>query len=473
MRDQPVASTTGWTLERIQSAVDSLEAGYLREAHEMWLAMTRDPSVGHALNTRKMTLAAYRTRIRWAPSVPAGARAALLERLPDAITAADLASTSADVVGLGVVPCNNVWSFEPDDDGLFWWQFRLDVLETGHLSYRHDQRRYYFSGLGGLEEIVDDGNAWVLFKSLGNRRPHLDCAARALAAAWFVLQEAIRYHRAYNAEYGRPIKALRVPDEHRLNEDVALLVQQAADLNGGSVIVLPQFGSSQPIASYDLELIEQKSRGFDTFKVVADDMRDIILRYILGVSETTSGSSASDAKAQTQLRVSDRYASGDARSREAAVNLVLRRWMEFNGFEGSTVYEVMTDPVEDEASVAQMQASASSAMKTAAEALAAAVGAGVRLTADQAAAALRRGGWPVQDVTWLPQPAAPSQVAFGEAVSRAIADVASRRATRDDGVERLMLELALGREQADRLLGDAGRTFFAEAAVAPEDEVRT
>ncbi len=39
----------------------------------------------------------------------------------------------------------------------------------------------YFIARDGYREITDDGNAWALYKSLGDRRHHLDSAVRALA----------------------------------------------------------------------------------------------------------------------------------------------------------------------------------------------------------------------------------------------------------------------------------------------------
>ena len=57
-------------------------------------------------------------------------------------------------------------------------------------------RNYWFiSQRGGYTPIVDDGNAWALFKSLAIGGTTLDCGVRTLAVLWFIVQEAIRYHR--------------------------------------------------------------------------------------------------------------------------------------------------------------------------------------------------------------------------------------------------------------------------------------
>ena len=226
INDWIVPSTLGWTLDALQGAVLGLENGNLYAAHSLMLAMTRDATVGHGLRTYNLSLSALDWEIVWPRSIPEVARQSLLSRWPDAVTPQDLATASAYQVMLGLAPGTMVWSEEFEETGEKFWQFKMEVLESGHLQFRPDLRRYYFIARDGYREICDDGNAWTLFKSLGDRRHHLDSAVRTLATLWFIVQEAVRYHRAYNAEYGRPIKGLMVPDQMRLTEDVAGLVEQ-------------------------------------------------------------------------------------------------------------------------------------------------------------------------------------------------------------------------------------------------------
>jgi len=369
INDWVVPSTLGWDLDSLQAAILQLENGNLFAAHSLMLAMTRDATVAHGLMVRRMSLSALRWRIDFPPSIPEEARDALLKHWPEAITPQDLATASGYTVMLGLAPATQQWFLKTEADGETYWQFRTEILETGHCQYRPDMRNYWFISRGGYTEIVDDGNAWALFKSLGDRRHHLDCAVRTLAVLWFIVQEAIRYHRAYNAEYGRPIKALSVPDQHRLSEDVANLVAQASGLYGGSVIILPQFAEGQQTANFDLKLIEAKSRGFQTFAALAGTCRDLITLYLIGVLETTGGHSASNAKAQTQLRVADRYTTADARIREDALNRILRCWADFNGFVDAPQYVVDTEPPADEAHRAAVAKDRAAAIKATAEAL--------------------------------------------------------------------------------------------------------
>ncbi len=369
VNDWIVPSTIGWDLDSLQAAILQLENGNLFAAHSLMLAMTRDATVAHGLMVRRMSLSALPWRIDFPPSIPEEARDALLKHWPEAITPQDLATASGYTVMLGLAPATQQWFLKTEPDGKTYWQFRTEILETGHCQYRPDMRNYWFISRGGYTEITDDGNAWALFKSLGDRRHHLDCAVRTLAVLWFIIQEAIRYHRAYNAEYGRPIKALSVPDQHRLSEDVANLVAQASGLYGGSVIILPQFAESQQTANFDLKLVEAKSRGFQTFADLAKTCRDLITLYLIGVLETTGGSSASNAKAQTQLRVADRYTTADARIREDAINRILKCWADFNGFADAPRYVVDTEPPADEAHRAAVAKDRAAAIKATAEAL--------------------------------------------------------------------------------------------------------
>lgn len=396
IQDWIVPSTLGWTLEAMQGAILQLENGNLYAAHSLMLAMTRDPTIAHGLMVRRMSLSALKERhdspLWFPPAIPEEARDALRRELKDAVTPQDLATAHGYTVMLGLAPVTNCWYEKTEETGATYWQWRSEVLETGHCQYRPDQRRYYFIARSGYLQLVDDGNAWALFKSLGDRRHHLDCAVRTLATLWFIVQEALRYHRAYNAEYGRPIKGLMVPDSHRLTEDVAQLVSQASGLYGGSVIILPQFGEGQGQANFDLKLIEAKSRGFQTFTALADTARNLITLYLLGVLETTGGESASNAKAKTQLRVSDRVTAGDARVEEDAMNRILRRWADFNAFEEAPEWRIDTDPPEDDALAAQVAKDRAEALKKTVEALQGMADLGVRITEDRAAQTLKQIG---------------------------------------------------------------------------------
>lgn len=369
INDWIVPSTLGWTLDALQSAILQLENGNLYSAHSLMLAMTRDATVGHGLRTYNLSLSALPWEIQFPRSIPEVARQALLKRWDRAVTPQDLATASAYQVMLGLAPGVQVWRQEYEETGEKFWHFEHEVLESGHLQFRPDTRRYYFVSRDGYREVVDDGNAWTLYKSLGDRRHHLDSAVRTLAVLWFIVQEAIRYHRAYNAEYGRPIKALMVPDQQRVTEDVAGLVQQAAGLYGGSVIVLPQFDDSQGQANFDLKLVEAKSRGYGTFLELADVARKLITLYLVGVLDTTQSGAGSHGKASAQERVAERYLMAGARIREDALNRVLARWAEFNGFDEAPKYVVTTQPPEDVEKAAEIASKRAAALKATYEAL--------------------------------------------------------------------------------------------------------
>lgn len=392
INDWIIPSTLGWTLDAMQGAILQLENGNLYAAHSLMLAMTREATVGHGLMVRRMSLSALRWEIRFPQCIPQPARDALLRHWPEAITPQDMATAGSYTVMLGLAPSTQVWFEKTEPTGETYWQFRSEILESGHLQYRPDLRRYYFIARDGYREIVDDGNTWVLYKSLGDRRHHLDSAVRPLATLWFIVQEAIRYWRAYNAEYGRPIKALMVPDQMRLSEDVSQLVSQASGLYGGSVIMLPQFAEGQGTANFDLKLIEAKSRGFQTFGDLIKVCRDLITLYLVGVLETTGGASASNAKAQTQLKVADRYIVGDAQIRCDAINRILRRWADFNGFVDAPEYVIHTEPPEDEQLRAEISAKIADSIKKTADALKAMSDSGVRVDEDRAATLFNKVG---------------------------------------------------------------------------------
>ena len=138
INDWIVPSTMGWDLESLQAAILQLENGNLFAAHSLMLAMTRDATVAHGLTVRRMSLSALPWEIQFPPSIPEEARDALLKHWPEAITPQDLATASGYTVMLGLAPATQQWFLKTEPDGKTYWQFRTEILETGHCQYRPD-----------------------------------------------------------------------------------------------------------------------------------------------------------------------------------------------------------------------------------------------------------------------------------------------------------------------------------------------
>ena len=144
INDWIIPSTLGWTLDAMQGAILQLENGNLFQAHSLMLAMTREATIGHGLMVRRMSLSALKWEIRFPQCIPQPARDALLRHWPQAVSPQDMATAGSYTAMLGLAPSTQVWFEKTEPTGETYWQFRSEILESGHLQYRPDLRKYFF-----------------------------------------------------------------------------------------------------------------------------------------------------------------------------------------------------------------------------------------------------------------------------------------------------------------------------------------
>lgn len=355
LREAEVQPEWGWTLNSLQAAIQALSLGDMWQGQRLQIAMLRDTVIAHAVETRAESLTQVNFCWQKPEQCPQAYFDLWVENSPEILSASDHIAHGETRILLGVSPANVTWG--PDPSGRIWIP-RCHLREPGNLTWRSDpeQRRYYFTSIGpeGYIPVDNDGERWVLFQRAG-RRPHLAAAALSLAIPWFFKAEALRGWPTHNRSHVKPERVLKVPAGQREGKDVQLLISQVQNLVAGSALILPQYGKDEP--SFDYALVEAKADSFRTFAELIRLCDAYMTTLLLGASENTGGSSASNAKAQVHDRVALRKVKSDAKSSAEALTILSRCAARMNSLEPRhapiPIFEA--DPPEDQDSLAERQ----------------------------------------------------------------------------------------------------------------------
>lgn len=323
--------TFGWPLKRVQWALENLERGCMGPAYELWLAMTRDPTIKHGLKLRRDTL----TQVPFYHEKPEG----LPQDYFDEWVAwwgrcwprPSQGLANGFKLGLGLAPLNCTWALRDDQR---YWRPRIHVKEPLGVEWYEWQRIYRFqarigadmqdgktnpsdlallksgSGVPGLLDMWPlNGTRWLMLQE-EPLRPHHHGAFRSLAVAWYMGAEALRWHNAHNRKHGMEWLGIKIPASEREGKDAKELLATCVALENGGVIPLPQ-AKSKDEPSWGLEVFAAKTEASKTFISMYETADAYKTLLLLGAQENTQGGEGNNAKAKTQDRVALRLTKGD------------------------------------------------------------------------------------------------------------------------------------------------------------------
>lgn len=319
----------GWTLERVQRALAAIECGDMAEGHELMLAMTRDPTIKHGLKLRRDTLAQVPFYFEKPEGIDQEFFDEWVAHWPVCWPRPAQGLANGHKIMLALCPLNTTWDY--DELRALAWRPFIHNKEPGSVQWYETQRIYRFNAvvgalteegkrapdpkgkqgqIGQLDMWPLTGERWLMLTE-EPIRPHQHGAARSLAVDWYSGAEAYRWHSSHNRIHGIEWVGVEIPMSQRESADAQSLLTNVVQLdNALRVIPLPQ-SDDKDKASYKLQVMSAKTEAHKTFQAQyekADDRKTLLL---LGVAENTQGSSASNAKAQTQDRVSLRLTKGD------------------------------------------------------------------------------------------------------------------------------------------------------------------
>jgi phage gp29-like protein len=299
-RQLPVSSYYGWdNLGDVHATLTQLERGYFGEAARMLDAMGRDDRYRAVMQTRLNALQSVPLDM-----VPADDSDAAV-KLADELGAKENTESKWDQmyspaavsklldwgVNLGIGLGEQVWY--PSEDGSEWLP-RLRVWHPQTLRWDETLQRYLIltadQGMVVLPDVHEntqsDGH-WILFCPYGYHHAWLSGMVRSLAGT--ILDRTWNRHdwSRFNEKYGKPMEKAIVPanapqdkkDAHfdgiaNRHSETTVMCEQGTDDQGK-----PQ--------GFDVELVESKSTGWDTFQARKKENDNDIAITLIGQNLTT------------------------------------------------------------------------------------------------------------------------------------------------------------------------------------------
>lgn len=329
IEEWPIYPLTGWTIEEVQGAISNMEVGNLRTAESLLLGMEKNPIFRHGEQTRINAALGVEWMLQGGEGLPPWQLQDLCDHLPNLWAHGAgpnaLAATMRYRIPMGLGPDCVTWTLSPS--GRTWLPV-LHAREAGWCSYFPNEARYQFSARDGQHWIRPDGREWLLFSDALSHYPHQQGLLRALAVPWHMVEAVWRYWFFYSKAHGSPQRKVKVPGKQRENDDVRNMVAEAQLLQGGSVVVCPQYPDG---TSFDFELVAAQYSTYETFPKMLDYVeRWMTLCWLGAIDNTQGGPAGSRARAQVHERVSLQYLAADCRVTAAPLQVLLREWCRAN-----------------------------------------------------------------------------------------------------------------------------------------------
>lgn len=351
------------------AALDSHCLGQFQASGVLLESMLADETFDSVMHTRVIGLLGKPLRLRANRHPDKDAAAACLRAVEDRretlFAEAALSNLMLYAIGMGFSVSQLLWDY----DG----ECVTPSLQSWHPSqiyYMLPDRRYIAITMDGIRHIVPGDGQWLLHAPFGSYRGWMRGAVRSCALPYLAITYARRDWSRYNEVHGLPIRLLKFPAEAAAREKQAVF-NALSNLGNETTISLPQGAQDNPIASWDVDLLEATSQSWTSFEHMISSCQDRIAIRILGQNLTTAVSGGSFAAADVHDSVRSDYVQADARSLASTLRKqLLEPFAAHNFGDASLAPEVYFDvtPAEDKSALATTYATALQAASVAAAA---------------------------------------------------------------------------------------------------------
>lgn len=319
-----IRTFTQWSPAQIKTARLMADGGSLRLAADLCEEMLGDDRLQATLGTRTQGLLGLPFQIEPAGDARQKSRivTALKEDWPLIASNEAVSAMLGWAVLLGVGLAQVVWR----DTG----SRIVPTLDPWHprwLRQDRQDRQWKVTVEGGHDvPIVPGQGQWLLFTPTGEKRPWVRGAWRGCAVWWLLKQYSIQDWARYSEAHGNPIKKGMVP-RGTTPEDRIAFARDLSDMARDAAIALPP--------DYALDLVEAKSRTWDTFQAQVRAADEGMTIAVLGQNLTTSVQGGSLAAAQVHQEVRADLLEADAEALAGTIrSQLLTLWAEFNFGDG-------------------------------------------------------------------------------------------------------------------------------------------
>lgn len=242
------------------------------------------------------------------------------------------------------------------------WTFRIKVWHPQFYFWLWTTRSYYLVTYDrGLIRIPEKSTQWMVYTPYGYERAFLLGNLRALLDPWMFRGWNKSDWGNYNEVYGKPIRKAIIPQQAKASQEREY-VQAIAKMGANTVIKARQDADGN---KYDVELVEAKSTGWETFKEALAWANEEIAQTLLGQTMSMDGQGGLGSQEEPGKAVrADIRASDNEKLMECLVEQGLRELVGYNyGDPDLCPYPCyLVDPPEDEVA----QSTADNARATAA-----------------------------------------------------------------------------------------------------------
>ncbi len=286
-RDIPLTTTAAnWSINRIRGALQDHREGLFQEAALLCDSVFADDRVQATLSSRTAGVFSCEVQHRH------GSRA-FRKWWRKAFKKCCSQSVMSEIVRWAIVMGFAIAEIRWDRS-VTPWQPYLVPWHPFFMTYRIDLREYQLSTMDGYTYATPGTGKWLVYTPHGGYRGWMQAVVRAIAEIWYIKRLAWRDWARFNERHGLPIIKAIVPaagDPIQKQNYVASL----SGIGQQAVVGLPQ---NIDQTGYNLELLEARDRGWETFMRCIDRCDMSIVLPILWQNLTTEVKEGSLAAAR-------------------------------------------------------------------------------------------------------------------------------------------------------------------------------
>lgn len=324
-----ISNPTNWTVSSIRSALDEHELGNFASSALLANSFDRDDRIAPCIDDRVNALVgAGAAEFSIQPSEQHVSRSkAVISRLDwwhQTVTSPWMRAALKDGIKLGVSLSRIPWV----RTGRAWYPGKPIRWNPEHVWFSESEGLYMANTTEGTQPILPDDPHWFLYEP-GGEQSWMAGAVRGLGIPYMMRQFDYKDWARYNERHGLPIIVIREPSGSNNPGTKANFYQGVKRMGSTGIVRAPQ-GTSE-FDSFGLDLLEAKSRSFDSFDKFLDRLNVAIAIYLKGQNLTTEVQGGAYASTGWHMRVRKDYAENDADSfGEALRAQLISRFGQFN-----------------------------------------------------------------------------------------------------------------------------------------------
>lgn len=324
-----ITSATAWTVSAVRAALSEHEDGQFQRSGRLARDFGRDDRIAPCIGDRINALVgagAADFELTPVEGKFASRSKAAIKRLTwwdDVVTSAWRRKNLYDIVTMGFSLSFVPWARTSSE----WRPLTPIHWEAENVYWSEQDQRYVAQTLSGPVLVDPEDPNWFLCTP-GGDRSWMCGGVRGLAMPFLFRGWDLRDWARYNERHGLPIIAVREPVGMGEGAAAEAFYEGVRNMGSSGIVRTPQGETEQK--SFGFDLVEAKSRSFDSFDKFIDRLNVAVAIYIKGQNLTTEVQGGAYASTGWHMRVRADYAQNDADALSEAERVLIQHWGRFN-----------------------------------------------------------------------------------------------------------------------------------------------